>query len=175
MINNCVKECNTPFAANYDADVLINPVQLWYSVVLLRNGKDIVYPYDGMFCHVGGDYIEKIKENMHALIGKLFYSATESFGGCLLFNCKSFMDAGGENEKFVSFGPEDAERFHRFLKIGLDVIRVKGSLYHLDHYRGINSSKQNPFIENNRAEWRKIQALSINKLKEYIETWTWKH
>lgn len=171
MINDCAKFINTPYVVNYDADILINPVQIWYSVQLLRQGKDIVYPYNGIFNHISRTLIQFLKRNLYYLITSYYPSAKESFGGAIFMNRESFLNAGGENEKFISFGPEDAERYHRFIKLGLNVVRVNGPIYHLDHYRGINSSKSNPFITSNRIEWHKVRNMSKEDLIEYVKTW----
>lgn len=171
MINDCAKFITTPYIVNYDADILLNPVQIWYSVQLLRQGKDIVYPYDGTFNHINRSSIPYLSNNLYYLIGKQYPNAKESFGGAIFMNRESFLNAGGENEKFISFGPEDAERYHRFIKLGLGVVRIKGAIYHLDHYRGINSSKSNPFITANRIEWHKVRNMSKEELIEYIKTW----
>ena len=174
MINDSVKESKTPFCVNWDADMLINPVQIWRSYQLLKAGKDIVYPYIGTFNHVERHFLGNIIDNLYKLIGMEFRHAKESFGGAILFNKEKFLKAGGENENFISFGPEDAERYHRFIKLGLDVVRVNGPIYHMDHFRGINSSKTNPFIESNRKEWHKVRHMKITELENYINTWVWK-
>lgn len=171
MINEMAKEAETPFVVNYDADILINPVQIWYSVQLLRKGVEIVYPYDGNFKHVARPEHGNLAENLYWLIGTNHKGPIGSFGGAVFMNKESFFKAGGENEKFIAFGPEDAERFHRFLKLGLSLIRVKGPIYHLDHYRGINSSKTNPYIHENRAEWHRVRNMDKETLTKYIESW----
>jgi hypothetical protein len=174
MINDSVKESETPFCVNWDADMILNPVQIWYSAQLLRSGQDIVYPYIGTFNHIERSFLINLLENHYNLIGKEFRHAKESFGGAIFFNKESFLKAGGENENFISFGPEDAERYHRFIKLGLKVCRVNGPIYHMDHFRGINSSKTNPFIESNRAEWHKVRQMSMIDLETYVNTWKWK-
>lgn len=171
MINDAAKEAKTEFVVNYDADVLINPVQTWYSVLLLKEGKQIVYPYSGRFIHIPKVFHNFITENYYPLIKSNFRENAMSWGGAVFMNRKSFLSAGGENEKFISFGPEDAERYNRFLKLGLKVCRVRGPIYHLDHFRGLNSRKTHQFIESNRAEWRKIEAMTEKEVQEYVKTW----
>ena len=48
-----------------------------------------------------------------------------------------------ENEFMISYGPEDIDRFERFTKLGFNIKRISGILYHLDHHIGVNSSDQN--------------------------------
>lgn len=173
MLNDVFKEANTPFVANYDADVLLNPVQIWYAVHLLRRGCDIVYPYDGNFKHIPRAQMPNVNTSLYWLIGRKLEGPICSYGGAVFGNKSTYMRAGGENENFIAFGPEDAERYTRFIRLGLYVIRVAGPLYHLDHYRGINSSKSNPHITANRAESRKVHAMSESELFNYIKTWSW--
>jgi len=40
---------NTPYVVNWDADVIITPLQIWLAVEKLRDGADMVFPYDGRF------------------------------------------------------------------------------------------------------------------------------
>lgn len=174
MINFCAIESDSEYVVNYDADVLLNPVQIWISVQTLRFGAEIVYPYDGNFKHIEKRNFKYLENDLYWLIKQNLTGPIESFGGSVFMNRDSFLNAGGENEKFISFGPEDAERYNRFLKLGLKVVRVKGSIYHLDHFRGVNSSKLNKFIDSNRKEWRKVEAMKPEELKQYIKTWPWK-
>ncbi len=171
MINSAAIESNSEFVINYDADVLLNPVQIWISIHTLRLGAEIVYPYDGNFKHVEKKNFKELQNNLYWLIKQNLTGPIESFGGAVFMNRDAFLNAGGENEKFISFGPEDAERYNRFLKLGLKVVRVKGAIYHLDHFRGINSSKNNQFIDANRKEWRKVEAMNPEELKQYVKTW----
>lgn len=173
MINKVAKFIRTPYCVNYDADVLLNPVQIWYSVKVLRNGGEIVYPYDGNFKNIPRENHQRLATNLHWLIGRGFNGPIESWGGAIFMNRESFLKVGGENEKFISWGPEDAERFTRFLKMGLKVDRLKGSLYHLEHYRGVNSGRRNRYLEANRAEWHKIRLMDPDDLRAYIKTWEW--
>jgi len=173
MINRITKFVPTEYVVNYDADVLLNPVQIWYSVQLLRASVDVVYPYDGNFKLVSRDRHQHLATNLYWLVGKQFNGPIESWGGAIFMNRKKFLSVGGENEKFISWGPEDAERFNRFLKMGLKVERLKGNIYHLEHYRGQDSTNRNKYIESNRKEWHKIRLMEAETLKEYVKTWEW--
>lgn len=69
-----------------------------------------------------------------------------SVGGAFLVNRDKYLQAGGENEGFYGWGPEDAERVKRLEILGLPISRTKGSLYHLNHKRkpdiGIDNQKK---------------------------------
>jgi predicted glycosyltransferase involved in capsule biosynthesis len=99
---------------------------------------------------------------------------TTSVGGAIMFNKGSFLMGGGENEYMVSFGPEDWERNYRFKTMGYTVTRVDGSLYHLDHWVGPNSSGRNPFFKANHAELDRVRAMTADQLDDYIQSWPWR-
>ena len=95
-----------------------------------------------------------------------------SVGGAFLVNRKVYLEAGGENECFYGWGPEDAERVKRMEVLGLPVCRANGSLFHLYHPRGKNSWYQNKEIEKrNRLEFLKVCGMTREELQEYVRTW----
>lgn len=175
MLNIMAEMANTPYVVNYDADVLLSPSQILESVARLRNGADVVYPYAGRFVRLPRNVW--YRRLMHSLdIGEtaghnfavLRRGDTDSKGGCVFFNRESFFAGGGENENFVSFGHEDEERFYRFAKLGYDVQRVNGNIYHMEHYCGVNSSTKNPAYVNNVKEWERVKKMDAEQLRAYI-------
>ena len=68
MINEMVKGIHTNYFFNWDADVVIPPMQVLYSVTLMREeGFDIVYPYDGRFARVDRKvWFNKISKSLDA-------------------------------------------------------------------------------------------------------------
>lgn len=181
MLNVMAMESKTPIVANWDADVFISPIQIWYSIELIRKGlAEVVYPYDGRFARVPRTWYNAIDayEDI-GIVGATAFNGTmkndiPSVGGAIFFNKESFIKGGGENEKFISYGPEDAERYHRFVTLGFKVLRTKGILYHIDHFRGPNSltTDKNPFIRANRKEWKMIEKMNKEQLTKYVSTWT---
>jgi Glycosyl transferase family 11/N-terminal domain of galactosyltransferase len=177
MINRGVNKSTTPICVNYDCDVILPPMQLLLAVIKIREGKDVMYPYGGNFIKLNRySWYARIKSCLD--IGVLASSHQKSsdkisVGGCVVFNKESFIKVGMENENFISFGPEDKERFIRFLKLGLDVDRVQGNLYHINHYTGHNSNAGNPNYLKNVAEYRKVKEMSDEELVEYVKTWSW--
>ena len=73
-----------------------------------------------------------------------------------------------ENEKFISYGYEDDERYHRF-NMCSDVVRINDTVFHLEHKRSQNSWFTNPHIEDNRKEWEKLKFYGKDKLEEYYQ------
>jgi hypothetical protein len=87
----------------------------------------------------------------------------------------AFWEAGGENENFVAYNPEDQERVYRWKTLGYQVARVSGPLFHLDHYRGDNSSYA---TENARAghayfEQFKATCTTEESIREAMKGWDW--
>jgi hypothetical protein len=175
MINDMIKETRTPYVANWDADVLCAPMQLLEAVKKLRAGAEIVYPYDGDFQRVERNpWYDKLRATLDVgSFGDIKQYGLRSWGGAVLYNKKAFIEAGMENENFISFGPEDAERRERFFKLERNLVRQQGPLYHLEHHRGINSGKHHSYIQSNRAERNKVKAMSKSELLNYISTWNW--
>ena len=175
MLNWMAREATTPIIVNLDADCLFAPMQLVTAVQMLRDGKaDFVYPYKYQFIRVPKRHHTKLKNDLAVFMNVPVGDETEvrpSVGGAVLFNREKFLANGGENEKFVSFGPEDVERYERFIRLGLKNKRVRGPLYHLDHFVGVNSSQKNPFYQDGVYELIKQREMTNDELKEYVATW----
>jgi len=175
MLNVMSDLAGTPIVINYDADVIIPPMQIIEAVQRVRNGVDFVYPYDGRFARVPRLHYDTVNSfnDVGMLAGHKFKGTLEgdasSVGGCIAYNKESFFEAGGENENFISYNPEDLERAERFKKLGYKVERVNGILYHIDHYISADSSQQNP--DYNMGEFRKVQKMDKAQLLTYVQTW----
>lgn len=182
MLNDMARDADTPFVVNWDCDVFVPAFQLWIAAERLRNGDDMVYPFDGRFARVPRAWYERVKASMDlGIFGATVFTGknnkpmpTTSVGGAIFFNKESFFAGGGENEYMLSFGPEDWERNYRFNALGYSVSRVGGSLYHLDHWVGPNSSTRNPFFKHNHRELDKVRAMAPADLERYVESWPWR-
>jgi hypothetical protein len=179
FLNAMTNEATTDIVANWDADVNVSPMQLLRSVELIRtNNSDFVYPYEYLFVRVHKSRHKDIFPHYDLAAFAPIMTGVDtktrpSVGGAVLFNRIKFLEGGSENENFVSYGPEDVERYERFTKLGYKCTRVKGHLYHLDHYVGINSSKSNPFYEQNEKELTKVRSMTKDQLREYTISWPW--
>ena len=178
LINDMTKAAKTPYVFNWDTDVLVSPHQLQAAVFELRNGHDIVYPYDGTFIRVNQmvhHLVEKYNDVgfLKARKNMIHVCEGESLGGAVGYRKDSFLRAGGENENFISYGAEDFERAIRFEKLGLKIVRMAGAIYHLNHYIGIDSSKRNPHFDDNEKELARIEQLDAEELKQEITKWSW--
>lgn len=180
MLNDMFKKSNTSFVANWDADVLISPISIWLAVNLLRKGETMVFPYKWAFARIPREpYYKKILWTLDIgvvgdnMFNGMLTSDAISVGGAVLMNRENYLSIGGENENFISFGAEDVERVIRNDKVSLKHKRVNGTLYHLQHWVGIDSSPRNPYFQNNKDEYEKVKNMNFEELKNYIKTWKW--
>jgi hypothetical protein len=166
---------NEDIIVNYDADVIIPIIQILKAVHFIRDGQaEMVYPYDGRFARI-------TKEFQHLPIDQLYDKEWKgsrpcdpiSVGGCVFWNKESFIKAGMENEHFISYGPEDVERYERAEKLGVKIARVRGQLFHYDHFISNDSCGRNPFFGANNNELARIRGMSKDQLKKEISRWSW--
>lgn len=179
-LNEMTKAAETDFVINWDADVIIPPFQILQMVYALRDGADVVYPYDGTFAGVPRSYFAgvAIDLNLPALRGQHWrgfgQDRFKSVGGALGYNKERFLQAGGENENFISYAPEDQERYWRFNLLGMDVRRIAGALYHMDHYRGPDSTMNNPDSRASHKYWDSIKHFNKEQIIEHLKLgWKW--
>jgi hypothetical protein len=180
MLNRMTVSANTPIIINWDADVFVNPEQLYEAIKLIREGYDVVYPYDGTFIRMGRCFYSQLKNDIYLF--NSFYGVyhnmsihspkIKSLGGAVCFNKEKYLEIGGENENFISHAPEDVERNYRIVTLGLKWGRVPGSLYHLDHWMGEDSTHNHEWKLINRSELTRVISMNTYQLRKYIANWT---
>lgn len=183
MLNDMAMTAETPIVVNWDCDVFVPPMQIWLAAEAIRNGQDVAYPYDGRFARVPRTWFKKLEYHLDiGIVGDTQFKGkhgkpmpVSSVGGAIFFDKNSFIEGGLENEYMISYGPEDCERWDRFHMLGFNVLRITGSLYHMDHFIGPNSSSGCPFFKANHAELAKIRSMKPNELRQYVDTWPWRH
>ena len=144
-LNSMVENTLEPFVSIWDIDVIAPVCQVVESIVLLRKGVDIVYPYDSFFFDTSKELRKCFYKNRNIdfLLNNTSFM-TELYppkpvGGAFFANRQSYINSGLEREQFYGWGIEDGERFSRWKIQGKNVKRVQGPLFHLSHDRGINS------------------------------------
>lgn len=179
LLNDMAMMAKTPIVVNWDADVFIDPEQILEAVELLRQGKaDGVYPYDGKFFRVERSNMALLQKDLNVdsvmkhQYAKYMYEQ-ESYGGAVMWNKEKFIQGGMENEWMIHWGPEDYERYERFTRLGFVIKRVKGGLYHLDHYTSPESRDGHKYFKTNEQEYYRIKQIPVERLKEQVETWPW--
>lgn len=181
MLNNMAKASEQKFIFNWDADVFISPLQIYEAVNQLRNGADMVYPYAWAFARMPRNTMfVKVRDYQDiGMVGDTKFNGMNngdaiSLGGAVGFNRDRFLEGGGENENFISYGAEDVERKMRFERLGYRIERTIGAtMYHMNHYCGINSGGSHPDIQGNTNEINKVGSMNKEELLNYIKTWNW--
>lgn len=179
MLNEMAKATQVEYLLNWDADVIIPPLQILETVNKLRSGSDMVYPYEWAFARVPRAWYSRIKDGKDiGVVGDTKFSGMESnaavsVGGAVGFKKSSFISGGMENENFISYGAEDIERKVRFERLGYKIERTLGPLYHINHFVGKNSSPRHADFNANNAEFDKVNAMSQEELRQYVSSWPW--
>ncbi len=180
MLNDAAKFPDKPIIVNWDCDVFMKPQQILEAVQMIRDGKASgVYPYDGRFFRCDRNlYFEEFRKclDVSMFSGKPFKKSqfeVLSVGGAIVWNRKDFIAGGMENENMIHYGPEDRERYDRFVKLGYKMERIKGALFHIDHDTSNNGSQGHDHSSVNDLEYEKIKRMNANQLRAYIKTWPW--
>jgi len=184
-LNIMLDQVQTPVVVNYDIDVILYPE--FYTQCqddIIQGGSDVIYPFRfgsrGQIRVLDGfDYDRFIKEdyNFHYInsFGPMDYYDSE-YGHCIFFNTELYKKYGGENENFISYGPEDKERGLRFQKIGLKVSWVSESIvYHFEHHRGADSGHTNPFFGHNWEVFNNLNRMNGQELIDYYNSQSYQH
>jgi len=95
-----------------------------------------------------------------------------SVGGIFIVDRDKYLLAGGENEYFLGWGPEDFERVKcAEILYPQPIYRAKGGLYHLWHPRYINSWYADLQYEiDGKKEALKVCGMSTEALRNYIRS-----
>lgn len=171
FLNIMLSSVKTRVVVNYDVDVLLLPRVYEICANLIRDDRDLIYPYfwgrsQYQVNYAGRDKIATALDL--TMLEPTDYNVERSeYGQCQFFNTQSYKDGGMENEGFVSYAPEDQERGYRFKELGYKVGWDYNYIYHLEHTRGPNSSTANPKMQDNFALFDTIKSMSKDQLVEY--------
>lgn len=179
-LNIMLDEVQTPVVANYDIDVIVKPEFYLKCQEIIKSGQsDVIYPFK---FGPGGqirvledfDYQKFIQQNYD--FGVIDFEGPRSYydseyGHCIFFNTDVYRKCGGENENFISYGPEDKERGQRFQKLGHRVDWLSESIvYHFEHYRGSDSGSNNPFFGRNWEVFNTLNQMGPQDLANYYNS-----
>lgn len=173
-INELLRMSATEVVGVWDTDVLVGYAQIGEAVQLILEGCTIAYPYNGQFVMLSEqmsvhtrkkpdlEYLRCMRLN--SFLGRRLC------GGAYLVHRQRYFQCGGENERFTSWGPEDAERMHRVRILGHKVAWTQsGQLYHLYHPRGASSCYQSKAnADRLRRELVKICSMDKETLISYL-------
>lgn len=180
-LNSMLMGVKSNIAINYDADVIL-PVESYVNAAnMIRNEScDLVYPYG-----YGDDNQVKISiENqkpIEEIISNNFTDFGESkinigdahYGFCQFFKTESYKLGFMENESFISWGPEDYERYYRFKKLGYKIGRLDKVVVHLEHPSTKDAGPDNPYHNGNIALYNSLFLLDKESLKKWFINSEW--
>lgn len=176
--NLLCNKASTPFIVLHDADIIVNPEQMYQAIVKLRHaGYALCLPYDGEFVTIDEAtrrrYLSDRNLSLLSQQGRDTAAIVHnSVGGCVALNRATFKQAGGSNEGIVGWGPDDKERLARMKILGHKTGRISGAVYHLHHPRTQGSTYASPEIQiKGFKEYLKVCAMSTEDLATYIKSW----
>jgi len=178
-----------PFLLMSDADVIPHPKALAEAVSRLADGAGFVSLYNGIVVNVSqtgaGDpkdwtaFFAKLphyrREDVvpggpveHPETRPLYGNAEHmAIGGCFLCSRTAFVEIGGWNTNFISYGFEDQELHYRAGVLGQPFGWIEDcNLVHFDHPRGAES-RYGQFYRQNSAEYDRVRAMSSQELAAY--------
>ena len=175
-LNIMLDEVETPVVINYDIDVILDPQNfLECQNDILEGRSKVIYPYElgnGQIMVLESFNYEGFKNSNYSM--DFINSSPErrehsaECGHCIFFDTHTYRLWGGENEDFISYGPEDKERMYRFQKLTNSVSWKEGKkVYHFEHYRGNDSAHSNPHFGHNWGVFENIQKMHIFSLVDY--------
>jgi len=182
-LNIASSQVKTDIIGIWDADVIIDPMQVVEAIMQIRLQKcDVAYPYDGNFMdtsyiirnrfYINRDvaFLKKNESKMRSLYSS--EDRADAVGGAFLVLYEKYKYAGKENESFYGWGPEDGERYNRWQGLGFCVYRSAGCLFHLSHPRDINGGiGLSEFSTKVKAEALNLATnLTKKELEESIKT-----
>lgn len=171
-LNIMLDKVKTPVVVNYDIDVFLPPQSYLICRNKIVNGEvDVYYPYSfGASQYQVPPSVDRTKFNLdfslQSILSDLGNHSTEGirkyyseYGHCIFFNTEVYREFGGENEEFISYGPEDKERGIRFKAFTNKVVWLDDVVFHFEHHRGNDSSLANPYTQPNNLLLGRIQSL----------------
>jgi hypothetical protein len=173
LLNLMIESSKTPIVVSQDSDVFLFPHQY-------ENAANVIRQKLAYFCYPFNEPTHQISRGFYrqlflVLDLKKAKTKVESPlvppGGCFFMDKQKFTQCGLENENFISWGAEDAERKYRILKLGYEIHSCSGKLFHLKHKRTLNSSSNHSMYQSNELEYEKVKSMTKKQLVEYICSW----
>jgi len=173
----------TPVVCNYDIDVIFEKeIYKKCEDLILSNELDMIYPYGkGYFQtevmkHANlENFLQQpfifniLKSQINNTSNPPLVLKYAEYGHAIFFKTSVYREAGGENENFISWGPEDQERYFRFNKLKYRQCWMSNNIYHFDHQRGIDSGYSNPYISINDNLFATLKGMSDKEFHSYYK------
>lgn len=174
-LNFLIDRTKTPFFLIYDIDVLLPVTSYLSSEYILKLGEaDLIYPFgfgNNQYQVQRGFPREEFEENLNVETLKKHSQIFRSeYGHCVFAKTDLHRKLGGDNENFLSWGPEDIERSYRYQKLGYSVVWLQDQwVFHMEHGRGVDSGQKNPFFVQNHDIFEEIKKKSAEDLLSYYK------
>lgn len=172
-LNECLRQVETPITIIHDIDVIL-PVESMIEAqrMILEEGFSVVTPFTNPpgCTDVPQKYADWMLSDSSSW-EKLVKACRNHFAGngfSLFVATKQYADRGGENEDFVSYGPEDDARLYSHTRLGMRYGRVQGRVFHMEHVRGANSSPLNPMFSRNVGVFNTMKLMTRDQLAEHF-------
>lgn len=177
-INQLLRAAKTKVVSVWDTDIIADYSNIHEAVrLIVEQEMTLTYPYNGKYIMLSPEETlcflkdQDIKlwesKNLSSVFERPFC------GGAYFVDKERYLQIGGENEKFIGWGPEDAERLRRTQIMGYKTAWTsKGSAFHLWHPRNKNSSCfDDATAIAIRKEFVKVCSMDFSELQAYINTW----
>lgn len=167
-LNVMLDKVKTPVVVNYDIDVFLPPQSyITCRDRIVKGEVDVYYPYSfGASQYQVLPSVDRTRFNLDFSPQSILLDPPRGiirnlseYGHCIFFNTDIYREFGGENEDFISYGPEDKERGIRFKAFTNKVEWLNDVVFHFEHHRGNDSSFTNPHLENNNLVFKRIQSM----------------
>jgi hypothetical protein len=207
-LNDMLEMSDTKITCNFDCDILLPQNNIDQSLNLFNNNFDVVYPYGcGTNLLLIDDLLnslpdlKNLKEEFNFFVSKLNDYKIKGrpwfalFGHAVMVKTDLYKKVFGENELFKSYGPEDFERYFRFVKLKLNVTHLNVSAdkllctsgddfhaqivksanklqpfthpyFHIEHPRTADSNENNKYFKHNEDLFNSLKHLSYD---EYVK------
>lgn len=169
-LNDMLIMSKTKVTINYDIDVFLPVHNYLRARDLICEGYDMVLPYgNGRFQFmVPQSYRDEfMKFETSKLENSKLIKHVSECGHLQFFNTESYKKGFAENEQFISYGPEDKERYHRFQLLGYKTTHMSNCyVFHLEHYRGKDSGFHENY-EKNEKLWETLKSYSKEDIINY--------
>ncbi|WP_352422610.1 galactosyltransferase-related protein [Proteiniphilum sp.] len=180
-LNDLLRMSETDIVGVWDTDVILDTRQIRDAVNIVNNGVTLCYPYDGTFIFLDSEQRDKVRKDITSFLEdntrqdiEALKMGRPSVGGVFIVNKLRYLEAGGENENFYGWGPEDVERLKRMEILQEFVQRVQGPVFHLHHPRGVNSTFGHDERDvHNVRELIKVCSMNKSELLGYVSSWAW--
>jgi len=185
-LNRMLDIVKTPVVCNYDVDVIFDEnIYKKCETLILKNEFDMIYPYGKGYFQI--EVLKNVNIDTFSQKPFIFNLLTNQpnfdpaidhcpfnlkyaeYGQAIFFKTSVYRESGGENENFISWGPEDQERYYRFKKLKYKISWMSNNIYHFDHERGVDSGYSNPYLSENDNLFERLKKMNENEYTSYYK------